>query len=155
MVLRRRGQAPVQWVFVLRHFLLMATRIRKAVFPVAGLGTRFLPATKAVPKEALPIVDKPLIQYAVEEAVAAGIDQLIFITGRNKRSIPDHFDMAYELEAELEASGKTEQLEQVRKITLKASAASTFASAKRSGWAMPSMRGAGRRRRAVRRHSRG
>lgn len=95
----------------------MATRIRKAVFPVAGLGTRFLPATKAVPKEALPIVDKPLIQYAVEEAVAAGIDQLIFITGRNKRSIPDHFDMAYELEAELEAAGKTEQLEQVRKIT--------------------------------------
>ncbi|MDE0611779.1 MAG: UTP--glucose-1-phosphate uridylyltransferase GalU [Gammaproteobacteria bacterium] len=95
----------------------MATRIRKAVFPVAGLGTRFLPATKAVPKETLPIVDKPLIQYAVEEAVAAGIDQLIFITGRNKRSIPDHFDMAYELEAELEASGKTEQLEQVRKIT--------------------------------------
>lgn len=92
-------------------------RIRKAVFPVAGLGTRFLPATKAVPKETLPIVDKPLIQYAVEEAVAAGIDQLIFITGRNKRSIPDHFDMAYELEAELEASGKTEQLEQVRKIT--------------------------------------
>ena len=95
----------------------MAPRIRKAVFPVAGLGTRFLPATKAVPKETLPIVDKPLIQYAVEEAVAAGIDQLIFITGRNKRSIPDHFDMAYELEAELEAGGKTEQLEQVRKIT--------------------------------------
>ncbi len=95
----------------------MAMRIRKAVFPVAGLGTRFLPATKAVPKEALPIVDKPLIQYAVEEVVAAGIDQLIFITGRNKRSIPDHFDMAYELEAELEANGKTEQLEQVRRIT--------------------------------------
>ena len=95
----------------------MTLRIRKAVFPVAGLGTRFLPATKAVPKETLPIVDKPLIQYAVEEAVAAGIDQLIFITGRNKRSIPDHFDMAYELEAELEASGKTEQLEQVRQIT--------------------------------------
>lgn len=95
----------------------MTMRIRKAVFPVAGLGTRFLPATKAVPKETLPIVDKPLIQYAVEEAVAAGIDQLIFITGRNKRSIPDHFDMAYELEAELEASGKTEQLEQVRKVT--------------------------------------
>ena len=95
----------------------MSLRIRKAVFPVAGLGTRFLPATKAVPKEILPIVDKPLIQYAVEEAVAAGIDQLIFITGRNKRSIPDHFDMAYELEAELEACGKTEQLEQVQKIT--------------------------------------
>ena len=95
----------------------MVMRIRKAVFPVAGLGTRFLPATKAVPKEMLPIVDKPLIQYAVEEAVAAGIDQLVFITGRNKRSIPDHFDMAYELEAELEACGKSEQLEQVRKIT--------------------------------------
>ena len=95
----------------------MPARIRKAVFPVAGLGTRFLPATKAVPKEALPIVDKPLIQYAVEEAAAAGIDQLIFITGRNKRSIPDHFDMAYELEAELEAAGKTEQLAQVRRIT--------------------------------------
>lgn len=95
----------------------MPVRIRKAVFPVAGLGTRFLPATKAVPKEALPIVDKPLIQYAVEEAAAAGIDQLIFITGRNKRSIPDHFDMAYELEAELEAAGKTEQLAQVRRIT--------------------------------------
>ena len=95
----------------------MPARIRKAVFPVAGLGTRFLPATKAVPKEALPIVDKPLIQYAVEEAAAAGVDQLIFITGRNKRSIPDHFDMAYELEAELEAAGKAEQLAQVRRIT--------------------------------------
>ena len=94
----------------------MTPRIRKAVFPVAGLGTRFLPATKAVPKEMLPVVDKPLIQYAVEEAVAAGVEQLIFITGRNKRPIPDHFDMAYELESELEASGKTEQLEQLRKI---------------------------------------
>lgn len=76
------------------------TKIRKAVFPVAGLGTRFLPATKASPKEMLPIVDKPLIQYAVEEAVEAGIEQLIFVTGRNKRAIPDHFDKAYELEAE-------------------------------------------------------
>ncbi len=95
----------------------MSAPVRKAVFPVAGLGTRFLPATKAVPKEALPIVDTPLIQYAVEEALAAGIDQLIFITGRNKRAIPDHFDMSYELEAELEASGKTEQLEQIRQIT--------------------------------------
>ncbi|MDH5182020.1 MAG: UTP--glucose-1-phosphate uridylyltransferase GalU [Gammaproteobacteria bacterium] len=90
--------------------------IRKAVFPVAGMGTRFLPATKASPKEMLPIVDKPLIQYAVEEAVAAGIDQMIFITGRNKRSIPDHFDKAYELEAELEAKGKDKLLEIVRKI---------------------------------------
>lgn len=84
--------------------------IRKAVFPVAGLGTRFLPATKAMPKEMLPIVDKPLIQYAVEEAVAAGITDLIFITGRNKRAIEDHFDRVPELEAELEAKGKTELL---------------------------------------------
>lgn len=90
--------------------------IRKAVFPVAGMGTRFLPATKASPKEMLPIVDKPLIQYAVEEAVAAGIDQMIFVTGRNKRSIPDHFDKAYELEAELEAKHKTKLLEIVRGI---------------------------------------
>lgn len=90
--------------------------IRKAVFPVAGMGTRFLPATKASPKEMLPIVDKPLIQYAVEEAVAAGIDQMIFVTGRNKRSIPDHFDKAYELEAELEAKHKTKLLEIVRSI---------------------------------------
>ncbi|HJV87105.1 MAG TPA: UTP--glucose-1-phosphate uridylyltransferase GalU [Noviherbaspirillum sp.] len=88
--------------------------IKKAVFPVAGLGSRFLPATKAQPKEMLPIVDKPLIQYAVEEAVAAGITDLVFITGRNKRAIEDHFDTAYELEAELEASGKTALLEVVR-----------------------------------------
>jgi UTP--glucose-1-phosphate uridylyltransferase len=88
--------------------------IRKAVFPVAGLGSRFLPATKAQPKEMLPIVDKPLIQYAVEEAVAAGITDMVFITGRNKRAIEDHFDTAYELEAELEASGKTALLEVVR-----------------------------------------
>ena len=76
-------------------------RVRKAVFPVAGLGTRFLPATKASPKEMLPIVDKPLIQYAVEEAHAAGIQHMIFVTGRSKRAIEDHFDTAYELEAEL------------------------------------------------------
>lgn len=81
-------------------------RITKAVFPVAGMGTRFLPATKASPKEMLPIVDKPLIQYAAEEAIEAGITELIFITGRNKRAIEDHFDKAYELEAELEARGK-------------------------------------------------
>lgn len=85
--------------------------IRKAVFPVAGLGTRFLPATKAMPKEMLPIVDKPLIQYAVEEAVAAGITELIFVTGRNKRAIEDHFDRVPELENELAAKGKTELLE--------------------------------------------
>lgn len=92
------------------------TKISKAVFPVAGMGTRFLPATKASPKEMLPIVDKPLIQYAVEEAVAAGIEQMIFVTGRNKRSIPDHFDKAYELEAELEAKHKDKLLEIVRGI---------------------------------------
>jgi UTP--glucose-1-phosphate uridylyltransferase len=89
-------------------------KIRKAVFPVAGLGSRFLPATKAQPKEMLPIVDKPLIQYAVEEAVAAGITDLVFITGRNKRAIEDHFDTAYELESELEATGKTALLDVVR-----------------------------------------
>ncbi len=88
--------------------------IRKAVFPVAGLGTRFLPATKAMPKEMLPIVHKPLIQYAVEEAIAAGITELIFITGRNKRAIEDHFDRVPELEAELEAKGKTALLEIVQ-----------------------------------------
>jgi len=93
----------------------MAT-IRKAVFPVAGLGTRFLPATKASPKEMLPVVDKPLIQYAAEEAEAAGIDNLVFITGRAKRSIEDHFDKAYELEVELEAAGKHELLEIVQNI---------------------------------------
>ncbi len=86
------------------------TKINKAVFPVAGLGTRFLPATKAQPKEMLPIVDKPLIQYAVEEAYAAGVRHMIFVTGRNKRAIEDHFDTAYELENELEASGKKDLL---------------------------------------------
>jgi UTP--glucose-1-phosphate uridylyltransferase len=94
-------------------------KVTKAVFPVAGLGTRFLPATKANPKEMLPIVDKPLIQYAVEEAVAAGITDLIFITGRNKRSISDHFDMAYELENELERNGKNELLKIVQNIVPK------------------------------------
>jgi len=90
--------------------------IRKAVFPVAGLGSRFLPATKAQPKEMLPIVDKPLIQYAVEEAVAAGVTELVFITGRNKRAIEDHFDKAYELESELEQHGKHALLELVRGV---------------------------------------
>ncbi len=94
-------------------------RVRKAVFPVAGMGTRFLPVTKASPKEMLPIVDKPLIQYAVEEAAAAGITDMIFITGRNKRAIEDHFDKAYELEAELEARGKQELLAAVREVTPK------------------------------------
>ncbi|AJP47928.1 UTP--glucose-1-phosphate uridylyltransferase [Rugosibacter aromaticivorans] len=91
-------------------------KITKAVFPVAGMGTRFLPATKASPKEMMPIVDKPLIQYAVEEAVAAGITDMIFVTGRSKRSIEDHFDKAYELESELERKGKTELLEFVRNL---------------------------------------
>ena len=91
-------------------------KIIKAVFPVAGMGTRFLPATKASPKEMLPIVDKPLIQYAVEEAINAGITELIFITGRNKRSIEDHFDKAYELETELEIKHKTKLLEIVQNI---------------------------------------
>lgn len=91
-------------------------KIRKAVFPVAGLGTRFLPATKANPKEMLPVVDKPLIQYAVEEAWAAGITEMVFVTGRSKRSIEDHFDKAYELESELERRGKTEMLSYVRSL---------------------------------------
>ncbi len=91
-------------------------KITKAVFPVAGMGTRFLPATKASPKEMMPIVDKPLIQYAVEEAITAGITEMIFITGRNKRAIEDHFDKAYEMEAELEARGKSDTLEMLRSI---------------------------------------
>jgi UTP--glucose-1-phosphate uridylyltransferase len=94
----------------------MPKKVRKAVFPVAGLGTRFLPATKAMPKEMLPVVDKPLIQYAVEEAYAAGIRQMIFVTGRTKRPIEDHFDTAYELESELEANCKNALLELVRRV---------------------------------------
>ncbi|SUZ32385.1 UTP--glucose-1-phosphate uridylyltransferase [Roseibaca ekhonensis] len=92
------------------------SRITKAVFPVAGLGTRFLPATKAMPKELLPIIDKPIVQYAVEEAVAAGITELIFVTGRNKRAVGDHFDANLELEAQLTAKGKTELRDMVRNI---------------------------------------
>src|SRR5450759_3485384 len=92
-------------------------KITKAVFPVAGMGSRFLPATKVSPKEMMPIVDKPLIQYAVEEAVAAGITDMVFITGRNKRAIEDHFDKAYELEAELAMRGKDELLRLVREVT--------------------------------------
>jgi len=91
-------------------------KLRKAVFPVAGLGSRFLPVTKASPKEMLPIVDKPLIQYAVEEAAAAGITEMIFVTGRNKRAIEDHFDKAYELETELERKKKGELLDMVRSV---------------------------------------
>ena len=91
-------------------------KVRKAVFPVAGLGTRFLPATKASPKEMMPIVDKPLIQYAVEEAAAAGISDIVFVTGRTKRAIEDHFDKAYELETELALRNKTEMLEFVQTL---------------------------------------
>lgn len=94
----------------------MRKHISKAIFPVAGLGTRFLPVTKASPKEMLPVVDKPLIQYAVEEAIAAGITEMIFITGRNKRAIEDHFDKAYELEAELAARDKNQLLDLLRQI---------------------------------------
>jgi len=94
----------------------MNKTIRKAVFPVAGFGTRFLPATKAMPKELLPIVDKPLIQYAAEEAIAAGVDTLIFVTGRNKRAIEDHFDANPELESILRAKGKDTQADMMRNI---------------------------------------
>ena len=94
----------------------MPMPLRKAVFPVAGFGSRFLPATKASPKEMLPIVDKPLIQYAVEEAAAAGITDMIFITGRHKRAIEDHFDKAYEIESDLEAKGKRDLLEVVQGV---------------------------------------
>ena len=93
-----------------------ARRVRKAVFPVAGLGTRFLPATKTVPKEMLPIIDKPLIQYAVDEAIEAGCDTLVFITNRYKHAVADYFDKAYELEQKLEAAGKHEQLELIRNV---------------------------------------
>src|SRR2546425_13314705 len=91
-------------------------RLRKAVFPVAGFGSRFLPVAKASPKEMMPIVDKPLIQYAVEEAAAAGITEMIFVTGRNKRAIEDHFDKAHELETELERKGKDALLGMVRSV---------------------------------------
>jgi hypothetical protein len=107
----RRGRARRPRNVIRR---MMMKRVTKAVFPVAGLGSRFLPATKASPKEMMPIVDKPLIQYAVEEAVAAGMTDLVFITGRSKRAIEDHFDKAYELETELEMRGKADLLKIVR-----------------------------------------
>jgi UTP--glucose-1-phosphate uridylyltransferase len=103
-----------------RHFCydaVVSSPVRKAVFPAAGLGTRFLPATKAQPKEMLPLVDKPIIQYGVEEAVASGIDNIILVTGRGKNAIEDHFDVSVELETFLEARGKREQLDEVRKIS--------------------------------------
>src|SRR5438309_918039 len=95
----------------------MVQAVRKAVFPAAGLGTRFLPATKAQPKEMLPLVDKPIIQYGVEEAVASGIANIILVTGRGKNAIEDHFDVSVELETFLEARGKRDQLAEVRKIS--------------------------------------
>src|SRR6478672_11343862 len=95
----------------------MPRRVRKAVFPAAGLGTRFLPATKASPKEMLPLVDKPLIQYVVEEAVASGIESIIIVTGRDKSAIEDHFDISFELEQLLHQRGKTESVKEVRAIS--------------------------------------
>jgi len=95
----------------------MAKQVRKGVFPAAGLGTRFLPATKAQPKEMLPLVDKPTIQYVVEEAVASGLEELVLVTGRNKRAIEDHFDAAFELEYYLQDRGKTEELAQIKTIS--------------------------------------
>ncbi|MEO8259253.1 MAG: UTP--glucose-1-phosphate uridylyltransferase GalU [Acidobacteriota bacterium] len=95
----------------------MSSTVRKAIFPVAGLGTRFLPATKAQPKEMLPLVDKPIIQYGVEEAVASGIGNIILVTGRGKNAIEDHFDVSVELETFLEARGKRQQLDEIRKIS--------------------------------------
>jgi UTP--glucose-1-phosphate uridylyltransferase len=95
----------------------VASSVRKAIFPVAGLGTRFLPATKAQPKEMLPLVDKPIIQYGVEEAVASGIDNILLVTGRGKNAIEDHFDVSVELESFLEARGKQEQVDEIRKIS--------------------------------------
>ena len=97
----------------------MPQRVRKAVLPVAGLGTRFLPATKAMPKEMLTVVDRPLIQYAVEECLAAGIDEFVFVTGRNKSAIEDHFDAAYELEATLQERGKKNELKQTQDAAIK------------------------------------
>src|SRR5881392_310362 len=96
---------------------IVTTSVRKAVFPAAGLGTRFLPATKAQPKEMLPLVDKPIIQYGVEEAVASGVANIILVTGRGKNAIEDHFDVSVELETFLEARGKRDQLDEVRKIS--------------------------------------
>src|SRR6187455_1483307 len=95
----------------------MTSTVRKAVFPAAGLGTRFLPATKAQPKEMLVLVDKPVIQYGVEEAVQSGVDNIVIVTGRGKNAIEDHFDVAVELESYLEQRGKRAQLEEIRNIT--------------------------------------
>src|SRR5215471_4268176 len=112
----RAGRAPPRRLSQARG-CADVSRVRKAVFPVAGLGTRFLPATKAQPKEMLPLVDKPTIQYVVEEAVASGLDEIILVTGRNKRAIEDHFDAAFELEYYLQDRGKTEELAQIKTIS--------------------------------------
>ena len=112
-------------------------RVRKAVFPAAGLGTRFLPATKAQPKEMLPLVDKPIIQYGVEEAVASGVDNIILVTGRGKNAIEDHFDVSVELETFLEARGKKELLAEIRKISNADQLRPTSARASRSASATP------------------
>jgi UTP--glucose-1-phosphate uridylyltransferase len=113
----------------------MPQRVRKAVFPAAGLGTRFLPATKASPKEMLPLVDKPLIQYVVEEAVASGIQSIIIVTGRGKAAIEDHFDISFELERLLAERGKTQLLKEMRAISEMAHVSYLCASAKRLVWA--------------------
>ncbi len=114
----------------------MKRRVTKAVIPAAGLGTRFLPATKAQPKEMLPVVDKPAIQYVVEEAVAAGIDDILIITGRGKRTLEDHFDRNFELEYYLEQRGKHAQLEAIRRWP-RWPTSTTCARASRSAWATP------------------
>src|SRR5882724_1011295 len=111
-----RGRACYLNVCIVRYDSVVPV-VRKAVFPAAGLGTRFLPVTKAQPKEMLPLVDKPIIQYGVEEAVASGIDNILLVTGRGKNAIEDHFDVSVELESFLEARGKRDQLEEVRKIS--------------------------------------
>ena len=117
----------------------MTTRVRKAVFPAAGLGTRFLPATKAQPKEMLPLVDKPIIQYGVEEAVASGVEHIIIVTGRGKNAIEDHFDVNVELETFLEARGKTAQAQEIRaRSPSLIKRAPTSARANRSASATPS-----------------
>ena len=133
---------------------MMTTRkIRKAVFPAAGLGTRFLPATKAQPKEMLPLVDKPIIQYVIEEAIASGLTSIIIVTGKGKNAIEDHFDVSYELERHLAARGQTELLEQVRQIATDPGLLRAPGRAARPRPRRPDGEGP-RRRRAVRGHAR-
>ena len=107
----------MQWITYMKRGIKLNKKIRKAIIPAAGLGTRFLPATKAQPKEMLPIVDKPTIQYIIEEAIASGIEEILIITGRSKKSIEDHFDRSVELELELSKAGKDEMLEMVKDIS--------------------------------------